>query len=582
MNINQGFSYTGSSEYNFSNVSIQSNGVALFDSLTGIGGIDYVPADGDTVTMVAGFNSDPKTDIRQFSPTMNNSAYYLVTDVEYNVNDRDTILSLATSIPMAYNPVSKRYEGTFTFSNPDDLPNLYLIWDYTDNLDSGSITYTGKRTDRVVDINYGTNRGIAGVDYSTISKPVRFQLKWNNVTVGDTGYIGLNSLSNYNNLIAKGIDPSLIKLSYPYNGLVNNGTGQLRFNKFSTVSDAYLLISAPLDSNAFGANRIDPALTDFFMNPTPSNITTVCTLIATDKYRHDGDNPLPTIGDRIYVDSSGATLFDGGNNYYQISLLGDSWITIDSNGVVTSQGSCGCAEVAVPVITPQGFVFTTNQSVNVAIQATNNPTSWDVVASCDEYLLDGGTTGTIFTIDDCKYGSTTITLNIGQTKLVCSSAAPVIVGGDGSFTSNGPCLTYILPKGLSIDLATGIISGTVSDECDFSFDINATNCFGTSITETITISIVASSKFKPFLIDIENFGTDSATACALSMPLYSVLYHNGLGDVPTTGDFILRVYDAQGNATPFFGGGMWYNVYNSTDVIKICETGKVCDSHTCP
>ena len=200
MNINQGFSYTGSSEYNFSNVSIQSNGVALFDSLTGIGGIDYVPADGDTVTMVAGFNSDPKTDIRQFSPTMNNSAYYLVTDVEYNVNDRDTILSLATSIPMAYNPVSKRYEGTFTFSNPDDLPNLYLIWDYTDNLDSGSITYTGKRTDRVVDINYGTNRGIAGVDYSTISKPVRFQLKWNNVTVGDTGYIGLNSLSNYNNL----------------------------------------------------------------------------------------------------------------------------------------------------------------------------------------------------------------------------------------------------------------------------------------------------------------------------------------------------------------------------------------------
>jgi len=126
------------------------------------------------------------------------------------------------------------------------------------------------------------------------------------------------------------------------------------------------------------------------------------------------------------------------------------------------------------------------------------------------------------------------------------------------------------------------LSGTVNDECDFTFDVEATNCFGTSVSETITISVVASSKFKPFLMDVENFGTTSANACAIASPLYSVLYHNGVGDLPTIGDLILRIYDAQGNATPFFGGAMWYVAYNSLDVLQICETGKVCDVYICP
>ena len=81
-------------------------------------------------------------------------------------------------------------------------------------------------------------------------------------------------------------------------------------------------------------------------------------------------------------------------------------------------------------------------------------------------------------------------------------------------------------------------------------------------------------------MDVENFGVTSSAACALTSPLYSVLYHNGSGDTPTIGDLVLRIYDLNGSATPFFGGGMWYVAYNS-DVLKICETGKVCDVYTC-
>ncbi len=238
--------------------------------------------------------------------------------------------------------------------------------------------------------------------------------------------------------------------------------------------------------------------------------------------------------------------------------------------------------MAIPVVSPSAFVFTVGQNVNVQLQATNNPTSWDVVASCDEYTLNGGTTGTIFNITDCTYGSTDVTVSINETKIVCSSSAPTIVGGTGSQTLNGVCLSSILPKGLSIDLATGIISGNVIDECDFTFDVTATNCFGTSLTETIDISIIPSSKFKPFLMDVENFGTDGPTACAVTSPLYSVLYHNGAGDVPVVGDYVVRTYTNNASAEPFFGGCMYYVVYGSTDVLKICQTGKVCDAYTCP
>lgn len=580
MNLNQAFSYTGSSEFNLPNIGIPSNGIALFDSRTGIGGVDYMPADGDTVTVIAGFDVDPKTQARQFDPTMNNNVYYLVTDVDYGANDKDTILSLATAVTLTYNIPLLRYEGTFTFSNPDDLPNLYLIWDYTDNLDLGVISYSGKNTERIVNVDYSSNRGIAGIDYSTATRPVRFQLQWNNVIVGDSGYVGLNSLANYNALIAAGVDPNDINLSFPYNGLVNNGTGQLRFNKFSTLPEAYLFISAVRDSNSLSVTRVDPTLTDFFIDPTNGNITNICAQVPSTKYYHDGSGALPTIGNRIYTVASGATLFNGGNAYHQINISGTSiglYVAIDENGVVYAEGSCNCAEVAVPVVGQVGLTLVRNQAVNIQFEATNNPISWGVTAACDEYTLFGGTTGTVFNMTDCTYGAQDVTVSINESRVVCSSTLPTVVGGDGTVTLNGPCLSSILPNGLSFDLNTGILSGTVVDTCEFSIEVTATNCFGTSTPETINITVMADNKFKPFLIDIENFGVSGAAACLVS-PLYSVLYHNGAGDIPVVGDYIYR--DAF-STQPLMGGDMWYKVYSSLDSLEVSNFGKVCDAHTC-
>ena len=583
MNINQGFSYTGSSEYKFTNAYIPKNGIALFDSETGIGGLDYMPGDGDIVTVIAGFDTDlksnPKAYVRQFNPTMNNKIYYLVTDIEYGANDKDVIISLATEVPVSYNGVLKRYEGTFEFSNKDDLPNLYLVWDYTDNLDTGYISYNGIKTERIVDINYGENRGITGVDYETY-KPVRFQIKWNNVIVNDTGYVGVNSLSNYNGLIQAGVDPNDIKLSYPYNGLVNNGIGSLRFNKYSKLNDAYLFLSAPLNNTQFNVTRIDSSLTSFFIDPTNGDISNICSQVPSDEYYHDGSSALPTVGDRIYLDADGINEFDGGNSFHQIntsaSYIG-TYLAIDDTGLVYYEGSCVCSEMAEPTVTQVDLTLVRNQNINVRFEATNNPTSWNVTATCEEYTLFGGTTGTVFNITDCTYGSQDVTVSINESKVICSSTIPTIVGGNGTVTLNGPCLTSILPTGLSLDLNTGILSGVVADSCEFSLEVTATNCFGTSTPHTINITIMADNKFKPFLIDIENFGTDGTTACLMT-PLYSVLYHNGAGDVPTVGDYIYR--DAF-STQPLMGGDMWYKVYGSADSLKVCNFGKVCDTFTC-
>lgn len=584
MNTSQGFSSTGSSGLKFDNVNINDNGLSLFDSLTGIGGVDFMPADGSTVNIFTGdINTNPNT--KDLQVGLNNKAYYLVTDVLYNNTDKDLIISLATAVTMTL--VGSRYEGTFVFSNPSDYEYLYLIWDYTDSLEGTGASYSGVASTKHLDIDFGADIGNAAVDYivDTTGGPTRLILKYNNNTVGDTGYVGLNDLDNYNNLIALGIPSDEIKLVYPYDGLVDNGTGSINFNKFLTTGSSILSVYSPLVFSKWDLVRVDPTLTSFYLDIAAGTSANVCAQAPTTNYYHDGVGLTPTVGDRIFTVADGSILFDGTSSYHLINatysatppVSGGKFVVVNADGLCILYGECDCTEVAIPVINQADINVTQNRFVNLVFSATNNPTSWTVVSTCNNYVLNGGTKGSIFSITDCNSVTRNVTVNVQTDVTVCATALPTLSFGDGTITAGTACMSSILPQGLSFDTNTGILSGTPIEACEYAITVNATNCFGDSIDTTVNISVATGVQLTPFAVDVENFSDSGAGACALT-PIYSLLYHNGIGNIPDVNDDIFL--DHRG-IDLFMGGSRWYNIDISTYSIKICETGKVCDTNVC-
>jgi hypothetical protein len=585
MKTNQKFSYTGSTIYDLDNIFLNDTGVALFDSLSGIGGIDYMPYNGSKVTVVAGVPS-ATPGIKDLVPSLNNKVYYFVSDTLYTEEDKDYIISQATQISVVPSGIlDKSYTGEFIFSNPNNYGNLYLIWDYTDSLSGGSGSYIGIATTRYIDVDFGTTIGNAGISYNLNTIPSRMILEWNGYVISDTGYVGLNTLANYNALIAAGVAAEDIKLVTPLNGLVDNGTNTIRFNKFIVDGSAKLTVYSPLSSNDWSMTIIYPSLTAFYISTSNGTLANVCSQIANIRYYHDGSAALPSIGDRIYTASDGSLLFNGANAYHLISttlqtvppVTGGKYLLINSLGTATIEGGCDCSAVALPVVNQAPIVITQGTIVNLQISATNNPTSWGINSLCKEYTLTGGTKGSIFTITTCKGVSKTVTANIASNLVICSSTLPVLTFGNGTITLIGACIRDIFPAGLSFDTSSGVLSGIPTEACSYSVSLIPTNCFGTGIAAAVSIRIETGIQLTPFAIDVENFSTSGAGACALD-PVYSLLYHDGIGSIPALNDKIYTDYKAN---ELFMGGSRWYKINDSTYSIKICETGKVCETNIC-
>lgn len=570
------------------NVQNTRTGIALFDSITGYGGFDYIPSDGTVVSVKAFF--DDSYEINGFRADLNNKAYYLVSDQEYTEADRDVILSLATDITMTLS--GTYYIGTFTFSNPNDYPNLYIIWDYVCKINSSSlITYVGGSSGvvKTVDVEFEDPIGVTGITYNSLSikPPSRFILEYNGSVVGDTGYVGKNTLANYNNLIAAGVNPDDINLVYPYDGSVYNGTGSIEFKK--TVGDlAYgrVIVYSPLADSSWRLQRISPTLTSFYISTDHGTIGDVCSQIADTEMFHNGFGTLPSAGDIIYTDSLGSGLYDGGNFLHLVSVTlmtvpavsGAQYVSVNNIGVSTSLTGCDCVETLAPVITQDDINIVQGQYVNLSLYADNNPTSWSIVSTCLEYSVTGGTKGTIYSYTDCETLLTARrTVSVGFNDTICSTTVPTVVIGDGTATEVDICLSSVLPNGLSFDYATGVLSGVPTEACNYSVELIATNCVGDSAAYTLDISVSSGIRLTPFAMDVENVSADGGSACVIS-PIYTLMYHNGVNDLPVLHD---DIYMDHKGIELFMGGSRWYNVDSSTYSIKVCETGKVCDTNVC-
>ena len=364
----QSFEYTGSDVYEIDNVVISNNNIAIFDQLTGVGGVDYMPYNGSTVTVKAG---DTTGTFQELSPTLNNKLYYYVSDVLYSPEDKDIIKADSIEIPVIYS--SGEFTGTFVFSNPNDFPYLYLFWDYNDTIDgSTNISYIGTTDERIINWTIGASIGVAGINYNSIDAPTRFQVKWNGSIVADSGYVGLNSLSNYNDLIAAGVSPDDIKLVFPYDGLVNNGNGALRFKKNDvSIDTAEIIVSSPISPSTWIINKVEPFLTPFYIDTTDGDLTNVCSQCPTTTLWHDGFNLTPQFGDIIYNDISGSIKYNGNDAYHMIDIvmcaipspIDKLYVLVDQDGVVNLIDTCNCPETAVPIITQGDIYITVNEDI---------------------------------------------------------------------------------------------------------------------------------------------------------------------------------------------------------------------------
>lgn len=576
----QSFEYTGSSTYDINNVVISNNNIALFDQLTGVGGVDYMPYDGSTVIVKAG---DITGTYQELAPTLNNKLYYLVSDKLYGVEDKNDLINDSTEIPVVYS--GGEFIGTFVFVNPNDYPYLYLFWDYNDTLDgSANISYIGTTDERVINWTIGSSLGVAGINYNSVDTPTRFQIKWNESIISDSGYVGLNTLANYNALISAGVDPDDIKLSFPYNGLVNNGNGALRFKKNTDLDYAEVIVSSPISTSTWIINKVDPYLTPFYIDITDGQPSDVCTQCPTSNYYHNGFNLTPEPGDIIYLDALAASTYDGNNTYHMIDIVSCAvpsptnkyYVLVNEDGVVELVGVCNCPETAPPMITQGDIFITVGEEVSIPLSSIGSPTSFDLLGSCYNYVLNGGSKSSVFTYTDCNGDTRYISVSPSVENVVCASIAPALVSGDGTSTLSGQCSDYTLINGMSFS-DSGILSGVAQELKDFSFSVTASNCFGTSPSYNINVFVSKGELLTPFSVDIEQYKETASDCCSIT-PSFSILYFEGDFSVP---DIRNRVYKDQLSGEHFDGGNFWYFIDKSDYVIKIDRNGYIVDTSVC-
>ena len=534
----------------FNDVTLTDTGAALTTSYTDYEGRQSIPTAGDTVEIKA-IEAGTLTQ-KPFSPNLGNSLRYLVTSVADLEKEIDTLIGASTAVVPVLG--GGEYVSSFTYARPSEEKYLYLIYDFRNNITFGSsLTGSAAITGTVNSfIDYQTRRGNVSI-VCTPSGTNRFILKFNNEIIADSGNTAVPVTLTFLKLSAS---PSQVELSVEGGGAWNVATSA-------------------------------PTLTSFSIDTTDDTLTSVCASTASPDTRyHSGAAALPVEGDIIYNELTGSTVYDGNTAFHRIGTAPTtSYAVISDEGLVLSTGSCtSCSEVAVPVITQPAITLTQGDNIDLKIPTTNNAEEWAVVTTCLNYELAGGADGALFTITNCTTGATdSITVPANSFVNVCSSAAPTLISGTGTSTTGSTCDDEVLPPGISLDKLNGIFTGTAQLSGIYTFNITATNCFGTSINTAITITVNPPTVKKRFNIDVSNPKSTSGLACGVT-PSYAERYHDGAKDYPEINDFVFEYCDC--NLRPFNGGYLWYITDELTgvknNVIRIDSVGQVVDKAVCP
>ena len=522
-----------------------------YDPLEDFVGNGGVPNAGDDVDIIGDtlFEDSANRPLKPFNPNLGNKMYYLDSDTIYTADQGDDLVAAATEVTPTLDV--DKYKGTFTYNATN--VNLYLVIDYTNNLDMATsvtnIPTSGTDLPEAITLNNSSDIGRYTVTYSSTSTNIRFVVENSaGAIIADSGYVSTPSSDTFT-IVKRNTGSDVIKVYGPQaSETYDIALSAVSLTSF-TISDA-------------GYETVDDA----------------CASSTTQTAYHSGSSSLPNQGDTIYSDSSGSTIFDGENKYYEV---GTNALLINSNGIVIGEESCTCSETSVPTINQLDIEILEGEQIDLFISATNNPTSFEAAGNCREFELFGGTGGAVFQGDDCTTGITKqFFISSNETTNICLFVGTVSkVGGasDATFTDLSGCTRDSLPEGLTLT-REGAIVGTPTEPGDFNLTVTATNCFGTSSEHTFTIKVKPEKTPNPeFQMDTTNPQTSSANACAIGSPSYSTMYHNGILEYPVIYDMVFS--DPEG-LNLYNGNNQWFLTENGVAILVDAD-GIVLDTFLC-
>ena len=543
------------SDIEFPNTTITTIQPSEFVSFSDFEGQDSIPVDFDNVDMKA--NRIGSTTIQPFIPSLRNTMSYLITDEVFDPNNASqfsSMLSQATSVTPTL--ATDVYTSSFTYIR-NSKSHLYLIYNYSSEIPAGSAAYvvpagTSNGATINVKVNFLDRIGRVVFNYNANTTSKTFILKQNDIEIFNTGVV--------------------------------TGTGSVNFFKGDNTNNIYdLEVLTAASDDGWEITPNVPTLTSFSINSVGTTLANVCSSTASDTLFHSGSAALPAVGDVIYTDGTGQTAFNGNDQYYKVST--NDYVLITATGLIIDTGDCSpCAETAIPVISTTSFTLDENQAISLSLIATNNPISYSLISTCNNYLLTGGDKGSLFTIVDCETGvSRNISVIQNNSSQFCSSSTPVLVSGTGTVTLRGVCSDEILPPGIAFDTDTGSFFGTVTSPGTYPVVVTATNCFGTSVNTTITLTVNPATTLVRFNMDISNPQTTSTLACGVT-PSFVQMFHSGRGTYPRVNDFIFTFVD--GKQIIYNGGYRYYITDELTggknNILRVDGAGQVVEKTVCP
>ena len=550
----QAYTYTSNSgsDIQFSNTGFTTNSASLFNSYSNYEGMGSIPVDGDTIELKA---LEAGTATQQpFSSSLGSRMLYHISDDVYDLDTADDLSKIATNVTPTL--AAGTYTSSFTYTRASKK-YLYLIFDYRNDVTASGATLSmasGVTTDTTFNtkINFDVIRGRATIGYNANTTANTFILKLNNNEIFNSGAV--------------------------------TGAGTISFLKTSNTDNVYdLQVLTTGTDDGWSITPSLPSLTSFVLDTTGTTFALVCANTASTTKYHNGTAALPTTGDIIYDNSVGTVFYNGNDEFHKVGT--NNYANINTKGSVLNAGVCTtCGETAVPVISTTTFTSERGSSIDVTINASNNPEEFALVSTCLNYYLNGGDKGAVYSYTDCSAGSTiTKTISSGNSIIICSSSVPTLISGTGTSSAGGVCSSEVLPPGLSFNNRTGKLNGIVRVPGVYTFNITATNCFGTSVSTLITVNVLAVTVTKRYNMDISNPQTTSTLACAVT-PSYAQMYYIGEKEYPEVNDFIFENIGI--NFTRFKGGYKYYITDELTggknNILRIDDIGQVVEKVVCP